>query len=209
MERDFAKLVGAFTKGGLGVQNDDSLGKLGLVAAVSTSPAIVVTITDKGREALGLPVKPSRLPAEAAAADGGQEDSYIPTDGDSRESAYREIKVRRGQRDFRDALRRRYGDVCLISGCGELDVLEAAHIKPYRGQPDNHVENGLLLRADLHTLFDLDKIGIEPERLEVSVHPSIADPLYRELDGQTLRCDATRPSRDALQIRWEQYLARA
>jgi HNH endonuclease len=35
-----------------------------------------------------------------------------------------------------------------------LDILEAAHISPYRGEEDNHPENGLLLRADLHTLFD-------------------------------------------------------
>jgi len=50
-------------------------------------------------------------------------------------------------------------------------VLEAAHIKPYRGKTDSHLENGLLLRADLHTLFDLNLIGVEPDTLTVRVHP--------------------------------------
>lgn len=87
---------------------------------------------------------------------------YKPTEKDDRERALRQIRLRRGQQKFRDNLRTRYGDQCMISGCKVLDVLEAAHVRPYLGALDNHPENGLLLRADLHTLFDLDLVGIEP-----------------------------------------------
>ena len=62
---------------------------------------------------------------------------------------------------------------CMVSGCQLVDLLEAAHIRPYRGENDNHPSNGLLLRADLHTLFDLDLLGIDPETLLVR----LADPL--------------------------------
>ena len=38
----------------------------------------------------------------------------------------------------------------------------------------NRTDNGLLLRTDIHTLFDLDLIGIEPERLQLKLHPALA-----------------------------------
>jgi putative restriction endonuclease len=90
-------------------------------------------------------------------------DNYAPRTGDQRRVTARQIRERRGQRAFRDALRRRYGGRCAVTGCTVLDLLEAAHIKPYRGDRDNNPQNGLLLRADIHTLFDLDLLGIEPE----------------------------------------------
>jgi hypothetical protein len=107
-------------------------------------------------------------------------------------------------------LRARYGDCCLISGCKILDVLEAAHIRPYRGERDNHEENGLLLRADLHTLFDLDLIGIDPASFRIRLHPEINQGEYQALQGRTLSCTAeNRPSVEALAMRWEAFKKRA
>ena len=60
----------------------------------------------------------------------------------------------RAPHKFRDALIGAYAGRCAITGCSVLDILEAAHITPYLGPDTNHVTNGLLLRADLHTLFD-------------------------------------------------------
>ncbi len=56
----------------------------------------------------------------------------------------------------------RYEHRCVVTGCTVIAVLEAAHIRPYRRPEDNDVKNGLLLRADIHTLFDLNLLGIEP-----------------------------------------------
>lgn len=205
MTRGFAKLAGAFTKPGLGVQHGDNLGRRGFLAAVQINPLYFV-ITTKGREAIDRPLSESRLSPEDAAADESAHDAYVPTDGDSRKTIYRQIKDRRGQSAFRNALRTRYGDFCLISGCTELHVLEAAHIKPYRGANDHHPDNGLLLRADLHTLFDLDLVGIEPETLQIHVHSCVEDSFYRSLHGQTLKCGTARPSNDAIRFRWERFL---
>ena len=95
-----------------------------------------------------------------------------------------------------------------MTGCAVLAVLEAAHIKPYQGENDNHPENGLLLRSDIHTLFDLDLLGIEPHRLQVELHPSLAKE-YGDLTGATLGCaPARRPSQEALKLRYDQFQQR-
>jgi putative restriction endonuclease len=153
-----------------------------------------------------------RYPMADAAEEGRNSEAsdYVPTQGDERERLFRQIRARRGQQAFRENLRARYGDRCSVSGCDILDVLEAAHIRPYRGDLDNHVENGLLLRADLHTLFDLDLIGIEPSTLIVHLHPDVNRGAYEELLGCVLSCSSgNRPSEEALMIRWEAFKKRA
>jgi putative restriction endonuclease len=48
-------------------------------------------------------------------------------------------------------------------------VLEAAHVKPYAEGGQHELTNGILLRSDLHTLFDRGNVTITPDyRLEVS-----------------------------------------
>jgi hypothetical protein len=90
-----------------------------------------------------------------------------------------------------------------------MDVVEAAHIKPYRGAADTQPANGLLLRANLHTLFDLDLIGVEPRTLVVRVHPGTKAAGYGEFDGVRLRCSSSPPSTEALELRWEAFRRRA
>ena len=70
----------------------------------------------------------------------------------------------------------------------------------------NHPENGLLLRSDIHTLFDLDLLGIEPDRLQVELHPSLR-PEYGDLAGLQLGCrSGLRPSSEALSRRYKLFL---
>jgi putative restriction endonuclease len=89
-----------------------------------------------------------------------------------------------------------------------VDVLEAAHIRTFPGEDGNRPANGLLLRADIHTLFDLDLLGIEPDRLRVELHPDVIKE-YGQFAGKTLGCkEAHRPSREALQNRYEQFQKR-
>ena len=155
------------------------------------------------------PAIPERLPDEEADRDESPEKSaFIPQETDRRQIVERQIRERRGQQQFRDAVRKRYADRCLVTGCEVLAVLEAAHIAPYRGESDSHLENGLLLRADIHTLFDLDLIGIEPSTLRVELHPSIQKE-YGSLAGRSLGCNRTqRPSLEALKLRYEQFQRR-
>jgi HNH endonuclease len=149
--------------------------------------------------------------AQLSAEDGddfgqGNEPKYSATGIDSRTKVWLQIRQRRGQATFRKKIRDRYGSHCLVTGCKILDILEAAHVMPYRGDSDHHPENGLLLRADIHTLFDLNLLGIEPESLEIRLHPSIATE-YSDYQGRRLRCGDRPPSPEALRQRFQQFLA--
>jgi predicted restriction endonuclease len=97
----------------------------------------------------------------------------------------------------------------VFTDCQVLDALEAAHIKPYRGESDNHPENGLLLRADIHTLFDLNLIGIEPKGLQITISKELSqDANYKKLAGLVLNCNGQSPSRIALESRFSQFQMR-
>lgn len=72
---------------------------------------------------------------------------------DGREKIAVSIVKRRGQPEFRRKLLTVYQGRCAISGTDAVEALEAAHIVPYKGAATNHPTNGLLLRADLHTLL--------------------------------------------------------
>ncbi|HBJ83867.1 MAG TPA: hypothetical protein DDZ88_08370 [Verrucomicrobiales bacterium] len=100
--------------------------------------------------------------------------------GDSREFIQTSIKLRRGQCAFRQRVLRKHGGKCLITGCNVKDVLEAAHIKSYRGPLDHNIKNALLLRADVHTLYDLNLVAIDPQTLRVHIHPSLTGSSYAE-----------------------------
>ena len=106
---------------------------------------------------------------------------------DARERALAQIVRRRGQREFREALIVAYEGRCAISGCNAVEALEAAHLLPYRGAATNRVQNGLLLRSDLHTLFDLGQLAIDPESLQVLLAPSLMQTDYAEFLGRSLR----------------------
>jgi len=106
---------------------------------------------------------------------------------DARKKTLAAIVRRQGQPAFRRALVQAYGGRCAITGCDVLQVLEAAHIVPYRGPETNHVTNGLLLRGDLHTLFDLGLISIQPDAKVVVVAPALRAMEYGVFHGQSLR----------------------
>lgn len=127
---------------------------------------------------------------------------------DERTKKLREIVERRGQPEFRNKLIAAYRSRCAVTGCDAVAALEAAHIVPYTGPESHHVTNGLLLRADIHTLFDLDLIGINPESLTISVAKTIKATEYAELEGQKLFLPAAAaeiPNHHALVQRWGRF----
>ncbi|MDE4096749.1 HNH endonuclease [Phaeobacter gallaeciensis] len=89
-----------------------------------------------------------------------QNEELLGAYDDNREFQIRSVAMRRGQSAFRNGLLVAYGSQCCISGCDVPAALEAAHIAPYLGEHSNKVNNGLLLRSDLHTLFDLGLLAV-------------------------------------------------
>jgi hypothetical protein len=141
-----------------------------------------------------LPTGKSKQPDLLLGSSDADESPAIETvQLDVRAVVSQQIRRRRGQRKFRDALRKRYRDTCVVTGCGIVDLLEAAHIKTMVGVDVNSPENGLLLRADIHTLFDLNLLWIEPDTLKVCLDASIAKSEYAGYDGRTLRDHTGKP----------------
>ena len=108
------------------------------------------------------------------------------------------VEQRLGQGTFRTRVTDAYGRRCAVTGERTLPVLEAAHIKPYAQQGPNRVDNGLLLRSDLHRLFDRGLVTIEPERLTFQVSERIRHEyqngrVYYDLAGRPLRVLPERP----------------
>ena len=135
---------------------------------------------------------------------------FDPTDvRDGRERVVASIVRRRGQRAFRRALLAAYNGKCVLTGCRLAEVLEAAHISPYRGVKTNHPTNGLLLRSDIHVLFDLGLISIDPESRHVIVAARLRRTAYGQLHGHRVgepNDQALRPSGVALaeHLKWSQ-----
>lgn len=125
---------------------------------------------------------------------------------DTRRRIKQTIVQHRGQQNFGNSLIYAYGGECTITGCPILDVLEAAHIVPYRGTHTNRTSNGLLLRADLHTLFDCNLRTIDPETLKVHLDPRIRNSEYREWNGRRIRMPGKlqdKPSKEVLRKHFE------
>jgi hypothetical protein len=132
----------------------------------------------------------------------GDEPDFNPTDiKDERKKRKRAVVIRPGQRKFKLELMKAYGRCCSITGCPVEAVLQAAHIIPYLGAKTDHPSNGLLLRVDIHQLFDSYYLSINPETYKVEMASVLSNTCYWELIGQPLRMPKSktaRPNNNAL-----------
>lgn len=145
--------------------------------------------------------KPSGSKDIAAALETEAEAKNWPEDA----IRYRAIKERRGQANFRMRLLEAYGRRYCISGCRVEALLEAAHIRPHAEEPYYDTRNGLLLRADLHTLYDLHLLGVD-EYGSVVLSPEVNDLDYKALVSKVRRItppdkSSDRPSEDDRRVR--------
>jgi predicted restriction endonuclease len=104
----------------------------------------------------------------------------------SRETVMRAIQIRRGQPRFRRKLLAAYEGVCAVTSSNATEALEAAHIHAVSEGGSMRVSNGLLLRADIHTLFDLGLITIHPESLRIELSEILRDSDYAFLHQKKL-----------------------
>jgi len=81
--------------------------------------------------------------------------------------------VRVGQHAFKALVQEAYGRRCAVTGDKIVPVLQAAHIRPVTSQGENRVDNGLLLRSDVHTLFDRGYLGVHPTEKILMVSPRL------------------------------------
>jgi HNH endonuclease len=117
------------------------------------------------------------------------------------------IRPRLGQGAFRVAVTEAYGRQCAISDGKVLPALDAAHIKPY-SEGGLHVEsNGILLRKDIHSVFDAGYVTVD-EQFRFTVSRKIKEVFnngeeYLRLHGKVLRLPSRLSDRPDLDLlRW-------
>ena len=117
------------------------------------------------------------------------------------------VRPRLGQGTFRVAVTQAYGRACAVTGEHSLPVLDVAHIQSYASGGPHDVSNGLLLRADIHRLFDRGYVTITPDHRFV-VSARLKDEFengraYYKRDGKTITLpEGERDRPDPELLRW-------
>lgn len=109
------------------------------------------------------------------------------------------VRVRIGQMEFRARLLGVFGEVCAFTGRQPREVLEAAHLYSFAERGRHEVGGGLLMRRDLHRLFDLGFITVDPDSLEIGISAELRGHRdYAALLGQRLKCPVAAETREWL-----------
>lgn len=115
------------------------------------------------------------------------------------------IRRRREQDAFRERLLVAYSSRCAITGYDAAEALQGAHILAYSGRSSQKVDNGLLLRADVHLLFDRHLLSIEPVHLRVRLAKRLRGTAYWGLEDAPVvipQRQADRPAFEKLAVHW-------
>lgn len=115
----------------------------------------------------------------------------------------RTVRARIGQPSFRRNLERQYGSVCAFTGPQPREVLEAAHLYSFAESGEHHPHGGILLRRDLHRLYDLGLLTVDPISLRIRIGDSLKTfQDYARLNGSRLAIEVTTGVVDWLRIHW-------
>lgn len=156
----------------------------------------------KSYVAVKVGLHPLRAAMEAARAAVESEAKPLTGEEDARQRVMRAMALREGQQGFRALLLEAYEGRCAVTACSVPELLEAAHIVPYRGPDTNRVDNGLLLRTDIHTLFDRGLVWVDADGM-IDIAERLRGSEYERLAGKRLglpRDSAHRPHPDHLAI---------
>lgn len=116
------------------------------------------------------------------------------------------VRVRRGQRQFREQLMAAQGHTCAFTGGAPERVLEAGHLYSYAQLGTHFKHGGLMLRRDIHRLFDDGMLAVEPSNLRIDVAPHLASfPQYARLHDERLTLRLRDEQIDWLGKHWDEH----
>jgi predicted RNA-binding Zn-ribbon protein involved in translation (DUF1610 family) len=117
-------------------------------------------------------------------------------------------RVRVGQGAFRDRLLQQFGPVCALTGPAPKQVLEAAHLYRYAASGRHHDDGGLLLRRDVHRLFDLGQIAVDPQTMKIDLGDDLLPfTEYARLQGRKLQVSTMSGHQRWLREHWRLHRA--
>jgi predicted RNA-binding Zn-ribbon protein involved in translation (DUF1610 family) len=113
------------------------------------------------------------------------------------------VRVRLGQGQFRRQLIDQFGFACALTGSAPPSALQACHLYSYAQVGHHHEDGGLLLRSDIHTLFDLGLILVDPETELIAISPKLAEfNLYWQMNGMSPSVELSPKHRHWLRLHW-------
>lgn len=176
---------------------------VGALVQVSRAPALysvvgMARIVGWERGSFVLELGGQRPGSETLEGSALEIEAWQPGSDDTRERARAVVIRRRGQPAFRRALLRAYNGRCAATGTNAPAVLEAAHITPYTGPESDLLANGLLLRSDIHALFDLGLFAVNSADMTCLVAPSLVGTEYAGLAGAVLDVPLAPPDRPSI-----------
>ncbi len=115
------------------------------------------------------------------------------------------VRVRVGQAAFRAHLLKKYGEVCAFTGPTPKIVLDACHLYKYAELSVHEDEGGLLLRRDLHSLFDQGLITVDAESVIHVAEAVRSYGPYGSLHGSPLRVKPSPKQATWLAEHWHQW----
>ena len=189
-----------------------TIGKLADILAESITVKIIsrfgVKIFTGGQESSdwGDETPPNQTPLNTTDSSKTQNPLNIPRTNEEKRYAYYKTLARPEQSKFRTMLLEEYNNACVITGCTTQAALEAAHIIPFSQDGADTLENGLLLRADLHLLFDKGFMAIDPNTGDPNtgiVHFRIADKRYDAYNQKSV--DISKASPKNLKAHWKLF----
>lgn len=123
---------------------------------------------------------------------------------EAREIAYGLRPVRPNQSAFRRRLMALYRGRCVLTRVRVGPALEAAHVFPWTGDPVlDEPDNGLILRRDLHALFDAGLFAIHPVSRRINMAAELHETIYGQYDGRLVEHHV---APEYITARWQQYL---
>ncbi len=116
------------------------------------------------------------------------------------------VRTRKGQAGFRRNLLNEFGATCAFTGPCPANALEAAHLYSYAAHGEHRDGGGLLMRRDIHTLFDNGLVAVAEGGRLIRIHPTLKQfPVYAQLDNQPLKIRIRRETKACLGDHFEQH----
>lgn len=134
---------------------------------------------------------------------------HLPTAAESLEDTDARVpslvRRRKAQDRFRARLLAAYCGKCAVTEYDAEPALQAAHILAYSGASSQRVSNGLLLRADIHLLYDRHLLSVDPDEKRIWLADLLRHSTYRDLQGMPLRTPRDTdlfPDPEKLTVHW-------
>lgn len=117
-----------------------------------------------------------------------------------------QVRARIGQASFRQKLLEFFGPVCAFTGSAPAEALEAAHLYSYAKIGEHMAHGGLLVRRDIHRLFDLGLITVDPSKQTINIATRLRSyPEYGVLHGTPLKVSLAPAANKWLAIHWREH----